>query len=65
MRRRKHNEKNCYRKQSSDNRKNEKYPETEILADLLCSASAVAKDVGVSKGMLLDCLMTAWDESNY
>lgn len=45
--------------------KNEKYPETEILADLLCSASAVAKDVGVSKGMLLDCLMTAWDESNY
>lgn len=45
--------------------KNEKYPETEILADLLCSASTVAKDVGVSKGMLLDCLMTAWDESNY
>ena len=45
--------------------KNEKYPETEILADLLCSASAVAKDVGVSKGMLLDCLMTAWDKSNY
>ena len=45
--------------------KNEKYPETEILADLLCSASAVAKDVGVSKGMLLDCLMTAWDESKY
>lgn len=43
----------------------EKYPETEILADLLCSASAVAKDVGVSKEMLLDCLMTAWDESNY
>lgn len=45
--------------------KNEKYPETEVLADLLCSASAVAKDVGVSKGMLLDCLMTAWGESNY
>ena len=45
--------------------KNEKYPETEILADLLCSASAVAKVVGVSKGILLDCLMTAWGESKY
>ena len=43
--------------------RNDKYPEKEILADLLCSAGAVAKEVGLSKGTLLDCLMTAWYES--
>lgn len=39
------------------------YPFTEVIADLICALVSTAKESRVSKETLIECVITAWNDS--
>ena len=39
------------------------YPLTKVIADLICALVSTAKESRVSKEALIECVITAWNDS--